>query len=495
MNRYWLRSTLFNLAFYGFTAMACFIALPSYFIPRTAFLWVVRIYLAINTALERFILGLSYEVRGIENLPKNGCFIVAAKHQSAYETLKLHVLFEDPAVILKKELLSIPIWGGFLKKSDVIAIDRSSKEQAMNSIIEGAKRMQEQGRPIIIFPQGTRVDITESAKEKPYKFGVARLYEATGLPVIPLALNTGYYYPRRGWCRRPGRVVFEFLPALEPSLKREEFMKRLETGLEEKSIELLQDARYAEKEGGFPFKSVIFSLLLLGVLLGGYSWLWFKTAEIIKAQHGHGQIAGAQRLVISPLQISGFPGPLRISGGEEFIQNFEGSIHIESFTGKGYPVPFLPVRLETGKVEIKSFRYEEPLNIDSVALTLRITGQNSARIEDSLIKIGEFTAAPEGNITLTPEGEPGVDLIVSLTNHEALLRLLSQKHMLEERSALFIGAGLSAFSKDGIVKVPITIRERVIYAGPFAVATLPPKINPALSSAAPARDTLPAPSP
>lgn len=120
MKKYWLRSTLFNLAFYIYTALICFIALPSYFVPRAAFLWVVRFYLAVYTFLERTILGLSYEVRGIENVPQNGSFIVAAKHQSAYETFKLHVLFEDPAVILKKELLSIPVWGAFLKKSDVI---------------------------------------------------------------------------------------------------------------------------------------------------------------------------------------------------------------------------------------------------------------------------------------------------------------------------------------------------------------------------------------
>ncbi|MCD8497757.1 MAG: 1-acyl-sn-glycerol-3-phosphate acyltransferase [Alphaproteobacteria bacterium] len=143
--RYWLRSTIYNITFYLLTVLACIVALPMLFLPRIWFLWVVRTWLALNTALERIIMGLSYEVRGLENLPEDGSFIVAAKHQSAYETLKLHVLFEDPAVVLKKELLSIPLWGGFLKKSDVIAIDRSSREQAMNSIIEGAKRMSEQG--------------------------------------------------------------------------------------------------------------------------------------------------------------------------------------------------------------------------------------------------------------------------------------------------------------------------------------------------------------
>ncbi len=106
--------------------------------------------------IEKYVLGLDYEVRGLEYMPKEGSYLIAAKHQSAYETMKLHRLFGDPSIILKKELLSIPIWGKFLGKLDIIAIDRSNGESAISSIIDGAHRMKEQGRPIVIFPQGTR---------------------------------------------------------------------------------------------------------------------------------------------------------------------------------------------------------------------------------------------------------------------------------------------------------------------------------------------------
>ncbi|MCD8562982.1 MAG: 1-acyl-sn-glycerol-3-phosphate acyltransferase [Alphaproteobacteria bacterium] len=494
MKKYWLRSTLFNLAFYIYTALICFIALPSYFVPRAAFLWVVRFYLAVYTFLERTILGLSYEVRGIENVPQNGSFIVAAKHQSAYETFKLHVLFEDPAVILKKELLSIPVWGAFLKKSDVIAIDRSSRELAMNSIIEGAQRMKAQGRPIIIFPQGTRVGVGESTKSKPYKFGVARVYEATNLPVIPLALNTGYFYPKTGWLKRPGKVVFEFLPAIEPGLKRDEFMETLETQLEEKSQELVQDARHAEKDGSSPLKALALLLILLVALGGGYSWLWFKTADVIRNLHENGQIKGAARTLIAPLTITGFPGPLQVSGGTEIIQSPEGSAQIESFTLSGFPLPFMPVQLNTGKITLKSFRYTEPLEVDSATFTMRLTGQHSADITDSLIRIGDFTASPTGTLILKEGDTPQIEMNVALTHHESLLNLLLQKKMIHPQSALVVGAGLNVFSRDGIVSLPLSLKSDTVYVGPFAVLKLPQSSNLDQASVVPATGNLPAPS-
>ncbi|MCD8571523.1 MAG: 1-acyl-sn-glycerol-3-phosphate acyltransferase [Alphaproteobacteria bacterium] len=491
--RYWLRSTIYNITFYLLTVLACIVALPMLFLPRIWFLWVVRTWLALNTALERIIMGLSYEVRGLENLPEDGSFIVAAKHQSAYETLKLHVLFEDPAVVLKKELLSIPLWGGFLKKSDVIAIDRSSREQAMNSIIEGAKRMSEQGRPIIIFPQGTRVGIDESTKDKPYKFGIARLYEATKLPVIPMALNTGYFHPRKGWLKRPGKVMFEFLPAMEPDLKREEFMRKLESALEEKSIELLQDARYAEKEPNKLLR-IVFGIIFLGILAAGYSFLWFKTADFIKQQFNALHFSNAERAITGNLYIKGFPGPMQIVGGDEFIESREGRIKIDGFLIEGFPLPFAPLRLETRKITVSHFRYPEPFIIDSAVLDFSITGLNTIHISDGLITSGEFSATPEGTVIIPQNAPPDITLNVALQNHPALVQTLIEKNMVDQRSALFISAGLSAFMRDGVVNVPVTVKEGTVYAGPFAIAKLP-GISPDRFLPAPVTDTPPAPSP
>ena len=216
MHPFFIRSSIYNLCFFTLTAISCIAMLPTLLLPRSAFLFVVRGFVHANAFMEKYILGLTYEIRGAHNLPKDGAYIVAAKHQSAYETLKLHILFDDPAVVLKKELLKIPLWGRYLAKSDVIAIDRSSPKIAIKSIQEGAKYVASQNRPIVIFPQGTRVATEVSAKEKPYKIGIIRMQEATNLPIIPMALNSGVFQPKGAWCKKSGRIVFEFMPKAFP---------------------------------------------------------------------------------------------------------------------------------------------------------------------------------------------------------------------------------------------------------------------------------------
>jgi 1-acyl-sn-glycerol-3-phosphate acyltransferase len=227
-----IRSTLFNIAFYSFTALACILCLPCLFFPKKQAMLAVRIFVHGTHGLEKYILGLDYEVRGRENLPPSGSYIVAAKHESPYETTKLNILFADPAIVLKRELLRIPLWGRFLAKVEPIAIDRSHKKEAMEQIIEGAKRVRDQGRPIVIFPQGTRVYPWQTTAERPYKPGVARTALAVGLPIIPMALNSGMFWPRKSWLKHSGKVVFEFLPPLDMAQDVPALMKDLETKLE-----------------------------------------------------------------------------------------------------------------------------------------------------------------------------------------------------------------------------------------------------------------------
>lgn len=236
-----LRSTLFNIFFFLTTAIACVLFLPGLFIPRKHAMHIVQIFVQTVYLLERAFLKLDYEVRGLENLPEQGCYIVAAKHQSSYETFKLHILFPDPSVILKKELLRIPLWGKFLAKSDPIAIDRSSKDSAQQ-IIDGAKRMKDQGRPIIIFPQGTRVYSWQTAVDRPYKSGAARMQDATGLTIVPMATNTGIFWPKHSWLKWPGTVVFEFLPPIAPGHGVSDTTKQIEILLETESKKLELEA-------------------------------------------------------------------------------------------------------------------------------------------------------------------------------------------------------------------------------------------------------------
>jgi 1-acyl-sn-glycerol-3-phosphate acyltransferase len=242
-----LRASLFNILFFFYTAMTCIVCIPFMFAPRDIILKIVRIYLKGLHALEKTIINVDYEIRGWENLPKEGSFLIAAKHYSTYETLKLHLIFSDPAIILKKELLSIPVWGKFLERMDMIAINRSNPVKSAKQIIAGAEHIAEQSRPLIIFPQGTRVKVTHTAKDKPYKNGIAHMHAATHMPIIPLALNTGKFWPRGKWMKYPGKAVFEFLPPLPPGMKSKEIMSTLEKQIETHSQKLCAEAEKVQR--------------------------------------------------------------------------------------------------------------------------------------------------------------------------------------------------------------------------------------------------------
>ncbi len=239
----WVRSTLFNIVFWAWAIAVCVTIIPLVYCSRRTTVRISHIFNNGVYYIEKYVLGLDYEVRGLEYLPKEGSYLIAAKHQSAYETMKLHRLFGDPSIILKKELLSIPIWGKFLGKLDIIAIDRQNAEGAMASIIEGAQRMKDQKRPIVIFPQGTRVATDVTSSQKPYKGGIIKMYKATDLPIVPLATNSGMFWPRNSYLKRPGKVLFEFLPPIEPGLEDKKVMKALEERLEEASIRLMEESK------------------------------------------------------------------------------------------------------------------------------------------------------------------------------------------------------------------------------------------------------------
>lgn len=228
------RSLLFNLLFYGLTAVACFALLWALLLPKRGFLAVIRGYLRLVTFLEWHVLGLRYRVLGRDTLP-DGPVLIAAKHQSAWETMKLHLLLDDPAVVLKRELLNLPIWGWYARKADLIPVDRGARGRAVASVVRGGRRVAAQGRPIAIFPQGTR---TAPGDWRPYKIGIVALYEALNLPVVPVALNSGLFWGRNALWKRSGTITVEFLPPIPPGLPREVFLRRLITELESASDRL-----------------------------------------------------------------------------------------------------------------------------------------------------------------------------------------------------------------------------------------------------------------
>lgn len=233
-----MKSVLFISVFYTLTAFACILCMPILLIPNNkVILWSARTYDKAIAAAERAILGLSYEVRG--EIPK-GKVIIAAKHFSAYETFKLHLLFENPAIVLKSDLLKIPIWGWFLARAGAIPIDRAKKANALYKIGNAAKEASENNRPIIIFPQGTRVSIHDTPKDKPYQAGVVRMQTITGAPIVPLATNSGAHWPRNTWRKKGGVVVFEFLEAIPLGLNRHEILSTLSNKLETASNKLVE---------------------------------------------------------------------------------------------------------------------------------------------------------------------------------------------------------------------------------------------------------------
>ncbi|MGB8274798.1 MAG: lysophospholipid acyltransferase family protein, partial [Alphaproteobacteria bacterium] len=168
--------------------------------------------------------------------------VLAVKHQSAFETLALPLILGDPAFVVKRELFAIPLFGWFLARLGMIAIDRKAGAAALKSIVRRAKRALATGRHVVIFPEGTRVALHA---KRPYHAGVAALYAMAGAPVVPVALDSGLYWRRRGFLKRPGRVVIEFLPPIAPGLDRDAFMAELQSRIEGATKRLVAEAAAA----------------------------------------------------------------------------------------------------------------------------------------------------------------------------------------------------------------------------------------------------------
>ncbi len=233
----WLRAWIFNLTFYIGSLFWSIALLWVLFLPEDKVRKTVHFfYYRYVNFIIRHIMGIKLEIKGLENLPKEGSYILASKHQSAYETLILPYLIPNIAIILKEELTKIPLWGLYPKKLGMIAIDRGSGTRAMRSIVKGALRTKGEDRPILIFPQGTRVP---PGAQESYKSGVAKVYKDTELPIIPMALNAGLCWPRNGFIKKAGTITFEFLPMIPAGQKPQEMIKNLESTLEAHSNALL----------------------------------------------------------------------------------------------------------------------------------------------------------------------------------------------------------------------------------------------------------------
>ena len=229
------RSLLFNVLFYVTTTLFVVIGSPLLFAPRSWAMAALKVHSNFELWLLRAIVGTKIEVRGRENIPQGPC-LVASKHQSAWETFALIPLFRDPALLMKRELFFIPFHGWFSRKFQMIPVDRDKGPSALRRMLREAKMRIDDGREIIIFPEGTR---RPPGAPPDYKTGIVLLYDALGVPCLPVALNSGLFWPRRSVIRRPGTIVVEILPPIPPGLPRDEFLRRLEAAIEGASSRLL----------------------------------------------------------------------------------------------------------------------------------------------------------------------------------------------------------------------------------------------------------------
>jgi 1-acyl-sn-glycerol-3-phosphate acyltransferase len=230
-----LRSILFNILFYLNLLAYLVAAIPTYFLPYRVLVAVAKSWGRSNLRLLRLVCGIDVAWIGLEKIPR-GPLIVAAKHQSSWETFALLTLFNDPTFIVKRELMWIPLFGWYIWKARMIPVDRGARTQALVAMTERARVQLEGNRQLVIFPEGTR---RAPGAEPAYKFGVAHLYAETGAPCLPVALNSGLVWPRRKFLRHPGTVRVEILDPIAPGLERAQFFERLKQDIEEATARLV----------------------------------------------------------------------------------------------------------------------------------------------------------------------------------------------------------------------------------------------------------------
>ena len=230
-----LRSALFNILFIAWAFISSVIFAPLFLMSQKMALRCGRPWAQGSLVLARWVLGITHEVRGREHLT-NQPVIYASKHQSAWDTVIFLVLLDTPCYVLKRELLRIPFWGWYLWRMGMIAIDRSGKASSMKQMLRDGKQRIAEGRTIVIFPEGTRM---KPGAAPDYHPGVVALYSQLGVPVVPVALNSGVYWGKDAFLKKPGKIIISLLPHLPPGLPKAEFSAKLQDTIEQETTILI----------------------------------------------------------------------------------------------------------------------------------------------------------------------------------------------------------------------------------------------------------------
>lgn len=239
----WARSMLFAVTALLWTSLMALSYLPLLLAPRRVMQRAAAFWCRGLIWLVALCCGLRWRVVGGENLPP-GAAVIAAKHQSAWETLAFHLLLDDPVFILKRELLKVPLVGWYMWKSGSIPIDRAAGFRSIKAMLPGVERALANGSQVIVFPEGTR---TPPGQRRPYHPGIAAIYARTNAPIVPVALNSGMFWGRRHFLKGPGLITLAVLPPMPPGLSRAEFIEELERRIETATDRLC--AEVAEARG------------------------------------------------------------------------------------------------------------------------------------------------------------------------------------------------------------------------------------------------------
>ncbi len=232
-----VRSLIFQIVFYLNLTLHVLVSVPAFILPHKIMVEIARSWGRTSIWLLRIVCGVHLELRGKEKIPK-GPLLVASKHQSAWDTFALLPMFPYPTYVLKRELTWIPFFGWCLLKTGQIPLDRSAGKESMATLIARVRKALTQGRQVIVFPEGTRRPVHA---EPDYKLGIVQLYAGAEVPCLPMALNSGQFWPRRRFLRPPGTIVVEYLDMIPPGLPRAAFFRRLQNDIETATNRLLAD--------------------------------------------------------------------------------------------------------------------------------------------------------------------------------------------------------------------------------------------------------------
>ena len=227
----YFRSLGFNLLFFGVTAVLAILCLPVLLLPAARVRALARWWVGLVLGMLSAVVGLRHQIRGAGNLPE-GAAIVAAKHQSAWDTLIFQLILPDAVMVVKRELFAIPFFGWYMRRLGMLSVDRAGGMGALKSLVAEARGAVARGQKIVIFPEGTR---TPPGTRRPYLPGVAALYRELGVPVVPVALDSGRFWGRRRFVKHAGVITLEFLAPIAPGMDRKPFMKELSARIEDAS--------------------------------------------------------------------------------------------------------------------------------------------------------------------------------------------------------------------------------------------------------------------